>query len=214
MLTTLRAIAADMVAPAQQTMECTKQLLDYDVSQNDWVVTYRASNMILAIHSDASYLSESKACSRAGGHFFLLTNSPIPENNDAILNIAKIIHPVMSSTTEAGLGTLFINAKQAIPMQSTLEELGHKQSPTPIQTDNSTASGIVNNKMQPKAMKAMEMRYYWLNDREAQKQLWIYWRRRKTNWADYWTKHHPAVQHASLRNQFFTPLQVVNALRR
>jgi hypothetical protein len=120
----------------------------------------------------------------------------------------------MSSAAEAKLSALFINAKQAIPMRTTLEELGHKQPSTPIQTDNSTASCIVNNKIQPKAMKTMDMQYYWLKDREAQKQLWIYWHPGKTNWSDYWTKHHPASHHASLRNHYFTPIQVVSALRR
>jgi hypothetical protein len=103
--------------------------------------------------------------------FFLSTNSLIPENNGAVLNIAKIMRAVMSSAAEAKLGALFINAKQAIPMRTTLEELGHKQPPTPIQTGNSTASGVVNNKIQPKATKAMDMHYYWLKDRETQKQL-------------------------------------------
>jgi hypothetical protein len=52
-----------------------------------------------------------------------------------------------------------------------LEELGHKQPPTPIQTDNSTACGVVNNEIQPKATKAMDMRFYWLKDRERQKEF-------------------------------------------
>jgi hypothetical protein len=55
------------------------------------VLTYNASEMILAVHSDASYLSEPKARSRAGGHFILSTNAEIPPNNGAILNIAHII---------------------------------------------------------------------------------------------------------------------------
>ena len=45
----------------------------------------------------------------------------------------------MSSAAEAKLGALFINAKIAIPMRKTLEELGHPQPQTPVQTDNSTA---------------------------------------------------------------------------
>eukprot|EP00804_Cyclotella_cryptica_P018975 CCRYP_006478-RH/>CCRYP_006478-RH protein AED:0.45 eAED:0.45 QI:0/-1/0/1/-1/0/1/0/138 len=37
--------------------------------------------MVLAAHSDASYLSEPQARSRAGGHFFLSSNADIPPNN-------------------------------------------------------------------------------------------------------------------------------------
>ena len=50
-----------------------------------------ASDMILAAHSNASYLNEPKARSRAGGHFFLSKDVENPPNNGAILNIAQII---------------------------------------------------------------------------------------------------------------------------
>eukprot|EP00804_Cyclotella_cryptica_P014938 CCRYP_000561-RA/>CCRYP_000561-RA protein AED:0.47 eAED:0.47 QI:0/-1/0/1/-1/0/1/0/59 len=40
--------------------------------------------------------------------------------------------------------------------------MGHPQPPTPIQTDNSTALGVVNNTIQPKRTKAMDMRFHWL----------------------------------------------------
>ena len=66
--------------------------------------------MILALHSDASYLSEPKARSRAGGHFFLSENEEDPANNGAVLNTAQIIKAVMSSAAEAELGAMFINA--------------------------------------------------------------------------------------------------------
>ena len=37
----------------------------------DAIIRYYASDMILNIHSDASYLTAPKARSRAGGHYFL-----------------------------------------------------------------------------------------------------------------------------------------------
>jgi hypothetical protein len=58
-------------------MERVKQLLDYCASQEEAVITYRASDMVLAIHSDAGYLNESKARSRAGDIFSYLTTSKI-----------------------------------------------------------------------------------------------------------------------------------------
>jgi hypothetical protein len=88
--------------------------------------------------------------------------------NDADVNylleasVAKITKVVMSSAEEADLGGLFINAKAAIPICKTLEELGHKQTPTPIQIESSTVCNIVKNEAQPKATKAMDMRFYWL----------------------------------------------------
>ena len=122
-------------------------LLDYAASQDDAIITYRASNMKLAIHSDASYLSEPKACSCVGGHMFMAGTEEIPINNGAVLKISQIIKPVMSSAAEAELGALFINAKTAVSMRRTLEELGHPQPRTPIQTDNATAHALLTNKI-------------------------------------------------------------------
>ncbi len=72
--------------------------------------------MKLAIHSDESYLSEPKACSRAGDHMLMAGTEEIPINNGAVLNILQIIKAVMSLAVEAELGTLFINAKTAVSM--------------------------------------------------------------------------------------------------
>ena len=76
LLTPLSAIAPQQAAPTHRTMQHTYQLLDYIASQEDAVVTYHASEMILAAHSDASYLSERGARSRAGGHFYLSEDKP------------------------------------------------------------------------------------------------------------------------------------------
>ena len=59
-------------------MRHTRLLLDYVAFQEEAVLTYHASDMKLAAHSDASYLSEPRARSRAGGHFFLSNNEEIP----------------------------------------------------------------------------------------------------------------------------------------
>jgi hypothetical protein len=125
--------------------------------QEEAIITYRASDMKLAIHSDASYLSELKARSRAGGHMFMAGTEEIPINNGAVLNILQIIKTVMSSAAEAELGALFINANKVVSMRRTLEELGHPQPRTPIQTDNSTAHALLTNKILSKALKAMDM---------------------------------------------------------
>jgi hypothetical protein len=48
-------------------------------------------------------------------------------------------------------------------MRHLLKEMGHKQPPTPIQTDNSTAHGVITNNIQPCRTKAMDMRFHWLH---------------------------------------------------
>jgi hypothetical protein len=84
-------------------MQQTLQLLDNLATQEDAVLSYHASDMVLAIHGDTSYLSKPKAQSRAGGHFFLSRDTTVPPNNGAILNIAHIIKNVMLSATETEL---------------------------------------------------------------------------------------------------------------
>ena len=59
---------------------------------------------------------------------------------------------------------MFHNAKAATPTQVTLEELGHKQPPTPLQTDNTTALGISNKTSKHQQSKAMDVRFFWLGD--------------------------------------------------
>ncbi len=65
--------------------------------------------MVLAIHSDAGYLNEEGARSRAGGHHFLSENVNNPSNNGAIYNEASIIKSVMSFAAEAKIGALYIS---------------------------------------------------------------------------------------------------------
>ena len=211
-LTALSTIAAQQATPTEATMRETKQLLDYVASQEDAVLTFSASDMVLAVHSDASYHSEPQARSRAGGHFFLSSDTVHPPNNGAILTIAKVIKNVMSSAAEAELGALYIMAREAVYIRQILQELGHKQPRTPMQTDNTTAEAIVNNRVQPKRTKAMDMRFHWLRDRELQEQLRFYWRSGKLNYADYFTKHHPTAHHRNIRREFLTPQWVLKDL--
>ena len=53
----------------------------------------------------------------------------------------------MSSSAEAELGALFINAKTAVSMRHTLKELGHTQARTPIQTDHKTVNDQLTNNL-------------------------------------------------------------------
>jgi hypothetical protein len=56
--------------------------------------------MILHIHSDASYLSENEAKSRAGGLFYMGNTAQNDKKltNGAILIVSKVLKHVMSSS--------------------------------------------------------------------------------------------------------------------
>ena len=187
LLCPVSVIASQSSTPTEDTMKQTLQFLDYADTQEESVLTYNASTMKLAAHIDASYPSKSKARNREGGYFFLLSNSSLPHNNGPVLNIAHIIKHVMSSATEAKLEALYIVAREVVYIRIILEELGHKQPPTPLQTDKSMADGAVNGRVQPKRIKAMDMWFHWLCDKEYQEQFRIYWRPGRLNYAGYWT---------------------------
>ena len=173
--------------------------------------------MILHVHSDASYLSENGARSRAGGYFFL---GSLPKNyhlpphpkatppplNGAIHVLSTIIKNVLASAAEAELGALFFNAREAAVIRIILTELGHPQPPTPITTDNLCAAGIANNTVKQKRSKAVDMRFYWIKCRVRQGQFHVTWRPGTENLADYFTKHHSPSHHRRVRATYLLEL--------
>eukprot|EP00957_Ditylum_brightwellii_P104070 7928480-Ditylum_brightwellii.AAC.1 len=60
-------------------------MLDYCHTHPNATLQFLASNMILTLHSDALYLSEKKARSRAAGYFYLSNKDDEEFNNGAIL---------------------------------------------------------------------------------------------------------------------------------
>jgi hypothetical protein len=197
-LPSLSSLATKQAKPTAKTKATVMQLLDYLATQEEAIISYNASDMILQVHSDAGYANKKRARSRTGGHFFLSNNSSSAPNNGAILTMSTIIKAVMSSAAEAELGALFLNAKETVFIRQILTKMVHPQPRTPIQTDNTTAEAVVNNRIQPKRLKSMDMRIHWLKCREAQGQFRIHWRPGKTNLADYFTKHHAPAHHVNI----------------
>ena len=70
-LTTLRLVAGDQANVTEQTEHQSQQLLDYLTTHQCATIRYYASDMILNIHSNASYLSEVRARRCSAGLFFL-----------------------------------------------------------------------------------------------------------------------------------------------
>jgi hypothetical protein len=112
--------------------------------------------------------------------------------------VAAVIKNVVASAAESKVGACFQNAQSGAPIRINLIELGHKQPVTPLQTDNSTAFGILNETIKQKRSKAMDMRYHWLTDRVCQKQFDVYWCPGRENLGDYHTKHHSAQHHKDM----------------
>ena len=102
LLVALSALTSKQSSTTERTNKSINQLLDYCHTNPNATLKYKASNMKLHIHSDAGYLNESKARSRAGGHFYLgINDEDTPFQNGAILNPTGILRHVASSASEA-----------------------------------------------------------------------------------------------------------------
>jgi hypothetical protein len=129
-LMALSAISVEQTKAMAKTMGRCIQLLDYLASNSEAKVRYYASDMVMNIHLDASYLLETKACSRACGHFFMgwmpKNGEPIKINNAFYVN-ATIQKYVVASAAEAKLGTRFHNCQNGIMFWQTLANMSHLQ---------------------------------------------------------------------------------------
>ena len=198
----LSTIAPKQSKPTERTMKRVQQLLDYMHSNQNAVIRFRSSDMILNVHSDAIYLSSGSGRSRAGGYFFM---GSLPRDGKPIRlsgNIAvtcAILKLVAFSADEAELGALFLNTKEARINQLTLAKLGHPQPQSPIHIDNTTAVGILNNTIKRQRSRAMDMRYFWLLDQETNKYFKFYYQPGQENLADYPSKAHTGTIHTHVR---------------
>jgi len=157
MLPALGSLAAAQSKATETTAKAYTKLLNYAATHLDAVVRYNKSGMILQIHSDTSYLSETEARSRASGFFYLgdNTDESSPEASPPTLNGAihinsSMTNNVMVSTTEAEVGALFHNAQDGGTFRQCLLFLGHPQPAIPTQTDNACAEGIINDTVKQK----------------------------------------------------------------
>ena len=75
--------------------------------------------------------------------------------NGSIFVATGILKIVVCSAAEAELGALFLNLKEGKILRLVLEEMGHRQPPTPVHCDNSTAAGIANDTVRKKRSQSM-----------------------------------------------------------
>ena len=118
----------------------------------------------------------------------------------------------MGSVVEAEIGAGYINARKLLPIRVAAIEMGYPQPPTPIQVDNSTAVGFANKTIKQKMSKAIDMWFYWIQDRSNQDQFIIYWSPGVTNLADYHSKRHPPSHYKNMRPTILHSPHFVNCL--
>ena len=173
--------------------------------------------MVLNIHSDASYLSETRATSRVAGQFFLGSKSdptkPIVLNG-ALYIMCGILKFVVASAAESELGALFINCKEGRTMRLTLQEMGHPQPATPIHCNNMTAAGIANDTVKKQRSQSMEMQLFWVTDQIKIGAFDVQWHPGQGNLANYTSKHHDSKHHQIVRPWYIQEQNSSRALPR
>jgi hypothetical protein len=125
-LPALNEIAAEQASPTTETLARTHMLMDYLHTYPNGVIRYYASDMILKTTSDAAYLVQPKARSRAAVHYHLGWHNSERVNGPLDI-LCKTIKNVVSSAAEAETGGIYLGGKHACPILAALEELGHPQ---------------------------------------------------------------------------------------
>ena len=188
LLTVKKKISRHKIQKTLKKMQKMKRLLQYVSSHRNIGIRFYASNMILSLLSDASYLSRPRARSVYGTYAYF---GPAHTINGPIACTSKMITNVVSAVSEAELSGGFHAAQDAVQYRRTLHDLGYPQPPTLLRMDNTVAIGLATNTINAKRSKAMDMRYFWIIDRVAQKQFIIQHIPGIWNLADHFTKPLP-----------------------
>jgi hypothetical protein len=119
----VNVMASEQTRATASTVDKIIKLLNYCTTHPEATLRYHVSDMILNVHSDASYLSEREAKSRTGGFFYMVSNTDKDNilTNGAILMISTVLKHVMSSAAEAEIGAVFLNVKEGAVLCTTLE---------------------------------------------------------------------------------------------
>ena len=117
-------LSSEQSRATEQTVASLDYVLNYLHNYPNANLVFYASDMMLQVESDASYISEPQATSRAGGTFYLgkrtdmFVNSPIDQTS------VRIDAAVVSTASEAEYAAIFINARKATALRQTLFDMG------------------------------------------------------------------------------------------
>jgi hypothetical protein len=124
----INVLASKQSRSTADTADKVIKRLNYCNTHPETKIRYHASDMILHIHIDASYLSEKESKSIAGGLLLYMgsrTKTDKKLTNGALLIMSTVLRQVMSLAAEAEIGAVFINSRQGAVLRTTLKELGH-----------------------------------------------------------------------------------------
>ena len=67
----------------------------------------------------------------------------MPNTNGILLVVCNIMRNIMASASKDEYVIICVNAQTAVPIRTTLSEMGWTQGPMAIQVDNSNVVGII-----------------------------------------------------------------------
>jgi hypothetical protein len=123
----INVLASEQSRATSVTADKVIKNFNYCNTHPETKIRHHASDMILHIHSDVSYLSGKEAKSRAGGFFYMgsRNNTVNRLTNGAILIISKILKHVMSSAAEQKLEQFYICQRRSSPSQNITRTRAH-----------------------------------------------------------------------------------------
>ena len=155
--TALHELGSIQSRPSENDMKKMNRLLGYVSRNRNIAIRFHASNMILQLLSDASYLCRPKARSVYGTYCYFGEPEGI---NGPIACASKMINSVLSSVAEAELCGGFKIAQDAVYYRRIAHDLGYPQPATLLRMDNSVAIGLAQGTINAKRSKAMDMRFF------------------------------------------------------
>jgi hypothetical protein len=187
--------------PTAALMKLVNHFLAYAYTWSDASITYYASDMKLYCYSDASYLSETHARSRAGAIYYLGRNihdSNLPING-CIDSLSTIISTVVNAASEAEFAGQYEGGCHGTPLRSYCYDMGYPQPPTPIINDNAAAIGFANESLKQKRSRSNNMKWNWIQDQVRLNNFTVFQEAGPINKADAMTKILPPAVHTSRR---------------
>jgi hypothetical protein len=191
------ALSSEQALLASDTMNRPDRLLGYAAAHPNGQKIFLASEMVLRLMSNVSYLSRPRAGSVTASFHYLVDHSNQAPLNHPISTHSTRIPVVCSFVTEAEYGGVFAAGRIAINERQILADMGYPQPLTPIYCDNEVAIGLASHSITLMS-KSLDMHFHWLRDHVGQKQFRVIFVPGLQNVADFFTKALPVLRHWTL----------------
>jgi len=204
-------VGSKQANPTKALLREVNHILRYLAGHPNTVLQFYPNDMTLHTVSDASFCSETKGRSRAGGVLYL---GGCDENNHPISSpvevMSHIIDCIPDSAAEAEYISVHDTTKRGIYARNILEGIGYPQRTTDHECDNKCAVGIANNTVHDRKTKHIDRRYHWVKNEVKNGHFKVIWKEGVGNIADFFTKYLPQAEHEKYANIFtkqYTPSQ-------